>query len=64
MSHVNIIMLHADIIYLACRRQRYATKRVRMCLQYLLSNSSGGGGVFLRMRPLKPRPRVTAGVAR
>ena len=24
-SHVNIIMLHVDIIYLACRGQKYAT---------------------------------------
>ena len=24
-SHVNIIMLHVDIIYLACRWQKYAT---------------------------------------
>ena len=24
-SHVNIIMLHTDIIYLACKRQKYAT---------------------------------------
>ena len=26
-SHVNIIMLHVDIIYLACRGQKYATIR-------------------------------------
>ena len=24
-SHVNIIMLHVDIIYLACQGQKYAT---------------------------------------
>ena len=24
-SHVNVIMLHVDIIYLACRGQKYAT---------------------------------------
>ena len=24
-SHVNIIMLHVDMIYLACRGQKYAT---------------------------------------
>ena len=24
-SHVNIIILHVDIIYLACRGQKYAT---------------------------------------
>ena len=26
--HVNIIMLHVDIIYLACRGQKYATINV------------------------------------
>ena len=29
-SHVNIIMLHVDIIYLACRGQKYATIPYRL----------------------------------
>ena len=29
-SHVNIIMLHVDIIYLACRGQKYVTIQIEI----------------------------------
>ena len=35
--HVNIIMLHVDIIYLACRGQKYATIKSEYDNEYLKS---------------------------
>ena len=36
-SHVNIVISHVDIIYLACRGQKYATIHIKFrCFQYCL----------------------------
>ena len=52
-SHVNIIMLHVDIIYLACRGQKYATIETRLARRDLdVCNAwayETGKGVFYGM---------------
>ena len=49
-SHVNMIMSHVDIIYLACKGQKYATKKEReraiysivQMLEFLFSERTNG----------------------